>query len=252
MTATCLIVDDESLARRLLTDYVRKIPALELAGICASALEAQAFMQQKPVDILLLDIQMPDLTGIGLLQSLSQTRQPGPVTILTTAYADYALQGYELSVTDYLLKPISFERFFQAITKALDFLAYRKMGNPPLNTQAVADEVPPKTGADYLFVKVDYRIQKVRYVDILFVEAYGEYVRIHTETETLLTLLSLSRLTESLPPDTFVRVHRSYLINLTHLDSLQGNTLYIGHQQIPLSKSYREPLMELINRRQLF
>ncbi len=248
MTATCLIVDDESLARRLLTDYVRKIPALELAGTCASALEAQAFMQEKPVDVLLLDIQMPDLTGIGLLQSLSQTRQPGPVTILTTAYADYALQGYELSVTDYLLKPISFERFFQAITKTLDFLTYRKTVSQPVNTHAI----PPKTSADYLFVKVDYRIQKVRYADILFVEAYGEYVRIHTETETLLTLLSLSRLAESLPPDTFVRVHRSYLINLTHLDSLQGNTLYIGRQQIPLSKSYRESLTQLINQRQLF
>lgn len=242
MKARCLIVDDEALARRLLADYVSKIPALELAGTCSNALEAQEVLQHQSVDILFLDIQMPDLTGIHLLQSLRQQ----PVTIFTTAYAEYALKGYELSVMDYLLKPISFERFFQAVTRALDYLAYQKEG--PGKTETAPDLPAEQVSSkDYIFIKSDFRINKVLFSDILFIEAYGEYVRIYTTKERIMPLLSLGKIDEMLPHPPFMRVHRSYIINLDHLHSIQGNTLYLGDREVPLSKSYREEFMKRIN-----
>lgn len=230
MSISCLIVDDELLARRLLTDYVSKVPALQLVGTCASALEAQTVLQNHQIDLLFLDIQMPELTGIGFLQSLTTK----PATIFTTAYTEYALKGYELAVLDYLVKPISFERFFQAAQRAIEYVGQVK-----------------NASNDFIFVKSDYKIQKVCYADIDYIEAYGEYVNIFCGKEKIMTLASLSKLEETLPGQLFLRVHRSFIINFSKIDTIQGNTILIKGKEIPLSKSYREGFMRLVGRSQI-
>ncbi len=231
-----LIVDDEALARKLLTDYVSKIPELEWVGVCEDALEARTFLAEQEVDLLLLDIEMPGLTGVELLKSL----EPQPITIFTTAYEQYALKGYELNVTDYLLKPITFERFFTAINKALDY--HR------LQSKAEIAENTPK---DYFYVKADYKIQKVIYGEMLYIEGMREYVRIHTTSRRITLRQAMNRLEESLP-DNFIRVHRSYIINLDKIESLSPHSVVVAGQELPVSKSYRDALVARVERDQLF
>ena len=242
MILNCLIVDDELLARRLLTDYVAKIPALNLVGACASAMEAQSFLQKQRIDLLFLDIQMPDVTGLSFLRSL----QKKPVTILTTAYTEYALQGYELFVLDYLLKPISFERFFQAASRAIEYIGLLNSKVPDITGDA--DIVLRNDGPnnEYLFVKSDFKIHKIAYSSIDLIEAYGEYVLIFSGKEKIMTLGQLGKMEQVLPRPGFVRVHRSFIVNFAKVDAMQGNTIYIGERQVPLSKSYRETFMELV------
>lgn len=245
MIINCLIVDDELLARRLLTDYISKIPTLKLVATRSSALEAQEILRKEQIDLLFLDIQMPDLTGITFLQSLPNK----PVTIFTTAYTEYALKGYELAVIDYLVKPISFERFFLAVTKATEFLSY---SNQSLrNEEVTSQQVSATTSSDFLFVKVDYKIQKVNYSDIDYIEAYGEYILIYSGKEKLMTLAALGKMEELLPRPNFMRVHRSFIVNFSKIQSVQGNVLYVGQKQIPVSKSYRDVLMNEISKNQL-
>ncbi|CAG4999985.1 Sensory transduction protein LytR [Dyadobacter sp. CECT 9275] len=244
---SCLIVDDEVLARRLLADYVNKIPSLHLAGTCASALEAQVVLQQRQVDLLFLDIQMPDLTGISFLQSLSSR----PVTIFTTAYTEYAIKGFELSVLDYLVKPISFERFFQAVSKAAEYISYTSTARK--DTESSEPQLQEKSlETNYLFVKADYKIHKIHYMEIDYIEAYGEYIRIHTDRGKILTLVALGKMEETLPRSQFIRVHRSYIINFAKIDTIQGNMIFVKGNEVPLSKSYREEFMRLINKDELF
>jgi DNA-binding LytR/AlgR family response regulator len=230
-----LIVDDEALARKLLVDYVSKIPELELVGTCEDAIEASAFLKQHQVDLLLLDIEMPGLTGVELLKSL----QEQPITIFTTAYEQYALKGYELHVIDYLLKPIPFERFFGAINKALDYF----------NLQSRSSQ--PEAKKDYFFVKADYKIQKIHFNEMLYVEGMREYVRIHTTSRRITVRQSMNRLEESLP-DNFIRIHRSHIINLDKLESISPHGVTVAGQELPVSKSYREVLQERIEGDQLF
>lgn len=230
-----LIVDDEALARKLLTDYVSKVPELELVGQCEDAIEASAFMKKQEVDLLLLDIEMPGLTGVELLKSL----QTQPITIFTTAYEQYALKGYELNVIDYLLKPIPFERFFAAINKALE---YHKLQARPSQTEVQKD---------YFFVKADYKIQKIAYGDILFVEGMREYVRIHTTSRRITVRQSMNKLETSLPAN-FIRIHRSHIINLDNLESISPHGVTVAGQELPVSKSYRDALQARIEEDQLF
>lgn len=230
-----LIVDDEALARKLLTDYVSKIPELELVGVCEDAIEASTFLKQHQVDLLLLDIEMPGLTGVELLKSL----QEQPITIFTTAYEQYALKGYELHVIDYLLKPFTFDRFFGAISKALDFFHLQSRSNPSEHQK------------DYFFVKADYKIQKIQYSEMLFVEGMREYVRIHTTSRRITVRQSMNRLEESLP-DHFIRVHRSHIINLDHLESISPHSVTVAGHELPVSKSYRDALQARIEADQLF
>lgn len=238
---TCIIVDDETLARELLTGHIAKIQHLEISATCASAIEAKFAIEQHQPDILFLDIQMPNLTGLELLRMLKKR----PATILTTAYSEHALEGYELDVLDYLLKPIEFERFFKAVGKAVDWL---DRGQPAdTNVGRVlnpADIVGP--APTYFFVKSDYKIVKVVFDEILFIEALQKYVRIHTATERVVTLMSMSQLEEALPSGKFARIHRSHIVNLEKIDSIEGNQVHIGKHVLPVSKSQRDGFLEMI------
>jgi DNA-binding LytR/AlgR family response regulator len=229
----CLVVDDERLAVELLEKYIEKIPFLELTTSCHSAMEAMSILRSESIDIMFLDIQMPNLTGIDFLKSLPSA----PNTILTTAYSEYALESYELGVVDYLVKPIEFDRFFKAINKITN--------KNTASTQPIRAENTPSS--DYIFVKSDGKIIKIKLDKILFIEALQKYIRIHTTTQRVTTLLSLSRIQEQLASPPFVRIHRSYIVNVNKIDSLEGNHLTIQKQQLPISKGQKEQLFTIIN-----
>jgi len=222
---TCIITDDEPVGRKGLQGYVEKIEFLELAGCCEDAVQLNSLLKQKPVDLLFLDIEMPYLTGIDFLRNAGNP----PKVIFTTAYEQYALKGYELDVLDYLLKPISFERFLKAANKAFDFFRSGKPG---------ADE--------YLFVKTDSKLEKVNFGEILFVEAMENYVAIYTAAKKLITHSTLKLMQENLPASKFIQPHKSYLVNINAIHSIEGNILHVGQYQIPISKYQKEEIMEKI------
>jgi DNA-binding LytR/AlgR family response regulator len=220
----CIIVDDEHLALVLLEEYIRKIPQLELVASCANSMEAMEAMQVHEVDLLFLDIQMPDLRGTDLVRTLIKR----PLIIFTTAYAAYAVESYELQAVDYLLKPIEFERFLQATNKASEQLRLR------LNTHNAFREKD-----SFLLVKADHATHKIFHQHILYIEGLQEYVVIHTTTgKKIITLMALTRLEEALPND-FLRIHRSYIVRIDKVNSLYGNQVVIGDVKIPIGKSYK-------------
>ncbi|MCU7375710.1 LytTR family DNA-binding domain-containing protein [Paucibacter sp. O1-1] len=247
MKINCLVIDDELLARRLLSDYIGKIPGLNLVAACPGAMEAQGILLDQKIDLMFVDIQMPELTGIAFLQSLSQR----PVTILTTAYTEYALKGYELSVLDYLVKPISFERFFQAVNRASQYISHMQQ-NPKTELTDQNPIARHASSQDSIFVKSDYKIHNIHHSDIDYIEAYGEYILIFTGKDKIMTLVPLGKMEALLPYPKFVRIHRSFIINFSKIDAIQGNTIYLKGKEIPISKTYRETFMNLINKDQLF
>lgn len=223
MTYRCLIVDDEPPARKLLADYVSKTPNLELAGVCSNGQEAFKFLREFAVDILLLDIRMPLMTGMDLLNELPDK----PLTIFVTAYEEYAVKGYELDVIDYLVKPVSFERFKKAIEKAVEYLSVQV--SPVESTEK----------RDYFFIKTDTRIVKFLFSEIQAIEAQREYIKIITPTRKVMSLVSLTSIANALPAD-FVRIHRSYIINMRHIDEVQAQDVVIGKELFPISRNFRE------------
>jgi len=224
----CLIVDDEPLARQLLTGYVQQAAGLELAGACSSAVEAFGALHQQAVDLLFLDINMPGIDGISFLRSL---RNP-PRVIFTTAYAEHAVDAFELEAADYLLKPITFERFLKAVQKVLQM--------PPGTATAVAPPPPDEA----LFLKVNKRLLRLPYADICYLEGLGDYVKVFTEREVHVSYLTLSRAEELLPPSVFLRIHKSYLINLRRIRFVEGAVVRIGDNDLPVGSTYREQLMK--------
>ncbi len=230
----CLVVDDEELARTLLENYIGRLPHLELVGQCKDPLEAMQVLQNEPVDVLFLDIQMPGLTGVEFLRTL-KTR---PVVIFTTAYPDYALEGYTLDVIDYLLKPFSFERFVQAVNKAGEMLRL-KAGNG--NTAPAAPEEEP--ARDFILVKSEHKIHRIKFDDILYIESMREYVAYYTPNGRILSLNSLKSLEEELPSGRFLRIHKSYIVALEKIDTLEGNQLHVGKEKLPIGASYREEVL---------
>ena len=241
MKYTCLLVDDENLALRLLEDYVNKIPQLTIVGKCQNALSALQILQTQQIDILFLDIQMPDLTGIELIKILKNK----PEIILTTAYAEHALEGYQLDVTDYLLKPISFERFVQAVNKAMEYRNLRNAGvsNIQIKSAPVSAAAP---ASDYMFVKSDYKQIKVPYADILYIEGLREYVSIYNKEKRIVTLETLKNLELTLPAQQFLRIHKSYIINTTKVEALNGNMVEMGKIKVPIGKNYREATLSVL------
>ncbi len=233
MTVTCAIIDDEYPARILLGDYVKRIPYLELTGTFKNPMAAMAGLQESPADLLFLDIQMPELTGVEFLRSMPQK----PVVIFTTAYPDYALEGYELDVCDYLLKPIAFERFVQAANKAAELIRLRR------NVPGAAPE-PIIQNEGYISVKADHKIYRIGYSEILYIEGLREYVTFHTGQGKIVALESLKNLEEILPSERFMRVHKSYIVNRRKVISLYGNQLEIGKTTIPIGKSYKEEVVK--------
>ena len=235
----CIVIDDEQLARVLLTSYIAKMPQLELVGDYKSPIEAMSVLQSGEIDLLFLDIQMPDLSGVDLLKSLPNL----PLTIFTTAYAEYALEGYELGVIDYLLKPFSFGRFLQAANKGVQQLTLAQ------NHQEKNEEVSANTievlDKNYLVVKADHKLHKLLFKDILYVEGLREYVAYHRIEDKVIALQSLKKLEELLPNDQFIRAHKSYIIAIEQVKSLDGNQLEMQNGKlIPIGKSYREEVLK--------
>lgn len=234
-TIRCLVVDDELPARQLLTEYVRQVHDLTLVRTCASALQARETLHTKPIDLIFLDIQMPHLTGMAWLRTLSAP----PLVIITTAYAEHAVEGFELQVVDYLLKPFSFERFLQAIDKVYDRLKHR----PPSAGAARGETAPQRSDADTpaFFVKADRRLVRIRYEEILYVEGLKEYVSIYTtKGARIVTLLAIRQLEEQLPRDQFIRIHKSYLVPIARIDAVDGNQVEIATKLLPIGKTYRD------------
>lgn len=228
----CLIVDDEQLARSLLEGYIKKLPHLSLVGSCKSSLEAMAVLQNETIDLILLDIQMPDLTGIEFLKTLNRK----PLIMFTTAYKEYAIEGYELDVIDYLLKPISFERFVQGINKVCERVNSRKQNLP----NQTSENIEKKNTNDYLLLKADYKTYRVKYDEIFYIEGLREYVTYYTTQRKIVVLESLKKLEETLPVDTFLRVHKSFIVNTNKVKSLYGNQLEVDGKYIPIGKTYLE------------
>jgi DNA-binding LytR/AlgR family response regulator len=229
-TISCVITDDEPVARKGLQGYVEKVDFLRLDGVFDNAISLNSFLKENRVDLLLLDIEMPYLSGLDLLKSLANP----PKVIFTTAYEQYALKGYELEVTDYLLKPISFERFLKAVNRVYN------------------DTKPaPPQEAPHLFVKTDNKLEKVLLDDILYIEAMENYIALHTVRGRLITHSTLKSLVEHLPSSTFIQVHKSYVVHMGKITHLEGNMIGIGKASIPLSRGLKESVMETLLKNKL-
>jgi DNA-binding LytR/AlgR family response regulator len=226
------------MARSLIADYVSKVSYLHLVEVCSSPLTALEILRKESIDVLFLDIQMPEITGLSLLKTL----QKKPLVILTTAYPQYALEGYELDVVDYLLKPITFERFL----KAVDKVSQRKTGAP---AEPVAQVVEDRT--PFVFVKDGTKLVKIRLEDILYVEGLKDYVTIHTREKKVVTLQRLKTLEDLLPSSKFIRVHHSYIVSVSAIDMVHKGEVQIGGALIPISDSYRKAFREFVDKNQI-
>lgn len=254
MTLTCIAVDDEPLALGLVCAFIEKTPFLRLAGRYSSAVEALHGLQAQPVDLLFLDIQMPDLTGIELARVLE--RHPGgrPTRIVfTTAFNHFALEGFKVDALDYLLKPFNYEEFLRAATKARTYfdLVQRANDPAPVALPALPDPTPAPDPDDYLFLKVEYQLVRVAYGDILYIEGLKDYVKVHLAapaTKPLLSLTSLKTLEDKLPPRRFMRVHRSFIVSLDRITAVTRNTIQIGTTTIPVSDQYKDAFNGFISR----
>ncbi|MBS1603119.1 MAG: response regulator transcription factor [Bacteroidetes bacterium] len=228
---SCLVVDDERLVRELLEDNIRQIPYLRLAGSCKNALEAAELLQRQPVDLLFLDIRMPRLTGLQFLQSL----QDPPLVILVTAYEQYALEGFNLNVVDYLLKPFAFERFLKACNRAYDLFKLKG--------------TPDSGGVEEFFVHVEYTLVKIVVSDIAFVEGLKDYIRIHlvSSPKPVLTRMSMKAIEEKLPAAAFVRTHKSYLVAARRITAIKRDFICLGPIDIPIGEAYKRNIDQLVN-----
>ena len=232
MKLKCLIVDDEILAQDVVEKYVASMPTLSLVGKCDNAIEAISFLHNNPVDVLFLDLNMPELSGLDMLKTLANP----PKVILTTAYSEYALESYEYGVVDYLLKPIKFERFIKAINKVVEQFE---------ETKKVVEEHQPKQPPT-IFIKEDQVTYQINLADILFVEAYGNYLKVHTSEKVFVTRDTMHDMVDKLPDDLFLRVHKSYIVALSKISSISGNRVYIDRMEIPIGEMYKMVLKQKI------
>ena len=224
---TCIIIEDEPLALDKTKDFVNKVPFLELTATFDNALNGLAYLNSNKVDVLFLDINMDELSGIELLESSNITSQ----VIITTAYQEYALKGYELHITDYLLKPFTFNRFLQAVNKAQE----------NLNQRITEKQL------DFIFVKTENRLEKIMINDILYIEGMRDYLRIHTSTKKIMTLQSFNELEQLIPAQVVCRVHKSYMVAVNKIESIERSRIKIADQMIPVSETYKEAFLQLIN-----
>jgi DNA-binding LytR/AlgR family response regulator len=231
----CLAIDDESLALELLEDNIRQIPFLELVKCCKNAYEALEILQTEEIDLIFLDIQMPGITGVQFLQGLRKN----PMVVFVTAYEEYAIEGFNLDVVDYLLKPVPFERFLKAVTKAKELYELRKSDT---NTDTEA-------GNDFMFVHADYALIRIDYKNILFVEGLKDYVKIYlsTQPQPIITRLTMKGIADKLPESMFFRVHKSYIVALNKIEAIRNQKIKIGNTFVPLSENYSQELFKKIN-----
>ena len=230
----CLVVDDEPLALDILIDYIEKVPALELVKATTSAFEALSLAQEGKADLIFLDVQMPELTGIQFLKIIKGKCQ----VILTTAYPEYALDGYELDVTDYLLKPIAFDRFYKAVQKVTN--------NKILSASSPTETIYVQNTPDFIFVKTEHKIQKINLDDILYIEGLKDYISLFTPSERIITLLNMKKMEEALPSKRFIRVHKSYIVSLDKIESIERSRISIKDKIIPVGDTYRDNFFRII------
>ncbi|HVI44062.1 MAG TPA: response regulator transcription factor [Chitinophaga sp.] len=232
----CIAVDDEPLALDLLEDNISKVPYLQLVGKCSNAFEAISLLQQQEVDLIFLDIQMPGLTGLQFLQAMPTK----PLVIMITAYEKYALDGFNLDVTDYLVKPVSLERFIKACNKARELHELRSAGKAAKET------------ADFFFVHVDYSLLKIVFSDILWIEGLKDYIKIHLKNaiHPVVTRMSIKNIEEQLPASGFIRIHKSYIASVSAITAIRKNSVFLGDMELPVGDTYRDTLYAIAGKNQ--
>lgn len=238
MTIKCLVIDDERLAREYIKNYISKVPQLELLGEFNSPLKAMDLIKSGEVDLLFLDIQMPDITGVDFMKSLSHA----PEVIFTTAYQEYALEGFNLSAVDYLLKPFAFDRFYQAVNKVIDKLEVREQAHDhsasPMQTQTTFED-------KYLTIRADRKFYKINFDAIKYIEGQKAYVTFHTDKKRITALASLKELEEALPEKEFIRIHKSYIVAIREILSLEGNLIEVDDVKLPVGKMFKKRVMDI-------
>ena len=235
MKLKCLIIDDEPIARKVIEEYISDISFLELCGKASNPVSAEALLNEQDIDLIFLDIQMPKMNGINFLKISKDL----PMVIITTAFPEHALESYELDVIDYLVKPVPFDRFMKACNKAKEFKELRS-------------ERSKSISEDYFFIRCENKFEKVQYDDLLFVEAASNYVYLQTKDRKLITYLTFKGVEENLPQDRFIKVHKSYIVSLQQIDSIDAEGLQIGKFLIPISRNMKDAVMErVVNRRLL-
>lgn len=222
----CVIVDDEPLARELLAGYIEQLPNLSCIAVCQGALQAFSVLHEHEVDLMFLDIQMPGITGLNFLKSIKNP----PKIIFTTAYMEHAVEAFELEAIDYLLKPITLERFIKAVQKV----------SPKKEEHAEA--VSKSSDNNYIFLKVDKRLVKIDHAEIIYTESLGDYIKVYTATQTYVSYLTMNKLEKLLPAHNFVRIHRSFIINLDHIQYIEGNFIRINNRDLPIGLTYKDGL----------
>jgi DNA-binding LytR/AlgR family response regulator len=233
----CLIVDDEPLAREVISNYIARIPSLQLAGECSNAIQVIEFLQQTEVDIIFLDIQMPEISGTDLIRILKSP----PAIIITTAFQEYSLEGYELDVVDYLLKPIKFERFVKAVTKVF------RRSDDSTPSSVVPNEKLETQKDSYLYFRTERKTVKVMLTDILYVEGMGNYVKIFTANGTVITKNSMTTIETMLPEGAFIRTHRSFIVSKSRIASFNNEVVTIGKTEIPIGKLFKNSVIKMLS-----
>jgi two-component system, LytTR family, response regulator len=242
MDLKCIAIDDEPLALEIITDYIEKVPFLKLLRTFDNAIDGIDFIKKNKVDLMFLDIEMEALSGIQMIHALKER----PEVIFTTAYDSYAVEGFELDAADYLLKPISFERFVKSVDKV-----YNKLSAPRPKGEGAGHIIKSSQSGNFIFVKTENRLQKVAFSEILYIEGQGDYLKIVTTAARIMTLQNFKKFEETLPPENFVRVHKSYLVALNKIESISRNRIKIGNTLIPVSDSYKNAFYEAIAKKGL-
>jgi DNA-binding LytR/AlgR family response regulator len=235
MEIRALIIDDEPLAQKVIEQYAQRLPDLKIVGTCNDAICAHKAIQEQTIDLLFLDINMPKLSGISFLKNLKNA----PLVIFTTAYSEYALEGFELNAIDYLKKPFSFERFCKAYYRAEELLLLKQnsAGNDANINQS-----------EFLFIKSNKKSVKVKFTDILYIEGLGDYIKIHLQSSKLVTNLSMKKIISLLPANQFYRIHKSFIISVDKIESLEGNMVTINQTKLPIGNSYRQDFIGFVNK----
>lgn len=242
----CIAIDDEPLALRQLSKYMERIDDLEVVALCNSAHSAENVLGEKEVDVMFVDINMPDLSGVDFVRGLENP----PMVIFTTAYSEYAIEGFKLDAVDYLLKPFSFDEFQRAVGKVRSLIELQRLREEQVTSSV---EASPTQGAaenkDCISIKADYKVSLVKYADIIYIESVGEYVRLHLTTgSSIMTLLRLKNIESALPADRFMRVHRSYIVNLGHVTGYARGRVYLDNEEyVPISINYRDSFREYMD-----
>lgn len=235
----CIAIDDEPLALNIIEDFTGKINFINLIARCTSAIEAVKILQNNDIDLIFLDIQMPHITGLEFVKTLEKP----PMIIFTTAYSDYALNGFEVNAIDYLIKPISFERFFKAVYKAYDLYNLKKR-----NQENYTALIPDSVQSNYLLVKVEYSTIKIDLENILFIEGVKDYVKIRIPEKSLITKSTMKNIEDHLPRKLFVRVHKSFIVAISKIEAIENNRIIIHEKRIPIGSQYKQNFMDILNK----